>query len=342
MPEKKLVPVYDNAGRLNMSGSAPTSMLTRRPYASRIARDKGLNFAVPLVNQSNYFTNHHRNKKTSTIGVIVHEINSHFITSALKGIAQVVAEAGFEVVITHSQEKMEKEIANAHILFDKRVDGLITSLAVDTTNFEHFNLFSAANIPMVFFDRVERIGDSGMVITDNFKSGYLATEHLIGQGCKRIAIVTSGLERNVYAQRYKGFRDALDCHGIKFNEQLLIVADISEDAGTEVGKTILEMNELPDGLFITNDLVAATCMHTLKNAGLAIPQDIAIVGFNNEPIGRLTTPTLTTINYSGLEIGRAAGSKMLYHLSGKRSALRSRTALVQSELIVRGSSLRRG
>jgi LacI family transcriptional regulator len=222
---------------------------------------------------------------------------------------------------------------------------VIASLSVETKGLAHFTMFADEGIPVVFFDRVEDTGDSDAVVIDNSRCGYLATEHLIKQGCKRIAIVTSSVTRNVYAQRYKGFRDALCSHGILFGEELLIMGDAGEDGGVDAAGRILRMDPMPDGLFITNDLAAVICMHTLREAGVRVPEDIAIVGFNNDPVGRLVTPALTTIDYPGVEIGKTAAASLLRHLSGGylpegHSRDQGRMAVLPAGLIVRGSSLK--
>jgi LacI family transcriptional regulator len=275
-------------------------------------------------------------RRTKTIGVIVPKLNSHFITSALKGIQKVIADKGYEIIITHSQESMEKEEASAQLLFDRQVDGVLASLTIGTKSTAHFTPFIDNRIPVVFFDRVDRAHSSGTVVIDNAGCGFLATEHLIRQGCKRIAIITSDLGSDVYAQRYKGFRGALEKYDIAFTNDLLINGDLGMDAARQV----LRLKPLPDGLFITNDLAAAMCMHALKEAGIRIPEDIAIVGFNNDPVGRLITPALTTVDYPGFEVGRTAALSLLDHLTGRRSCKPRTTAVVPSALIVRGSSLR--
>lgn len=279
-------------------------------------------------------------KKTHTIGVIVHKLDSHFITSALKGIEKITTACGYELIITHSQESRIKEMENAQLLFDRRVDGVIASLSVETTSLTHFTALTDEGIPVVFFDRVEKTGINDMVVIDNTRCGFLATEHLIKQGCKRIAIITSCLTRNVYAQRYKGFRQALENYKIPFSHELLITGDIDIDGADGAARKILQMASMPDGLFITNDLAAAKCMHVLHEAGIRIPEDIAIVGFNNDPIGRLITPALTTIDYPGHAIGETAAASLLHHLSGRRTRVQGKMAVIPSGLIVRDSSLR--
>jgi LacI family transcriptional regulator len=298
-----------------------------------------------MVDKMGYRTNHFarnlRTSKTNTIGVLVHELNSNFITSVLAGIEKVTAEEGYDIIIAHSSERYEKEAANAQNLFDKRVDGLIASLAFDTRNLDHYNSFMEKNVPVLFFDRVEQDGKNTVVIIDNAKCGYLATDHLIKQGCKRIAHVTSSLKRNVYSQRYKGYRDALFDNNIPFDESLVIVQDLSEKSGVDAALKMLKMTPRPDGVFLTNDFVAAVCMRTLKEHGLSIPKDIAVVGFNNDAVGTLIEPALTTINYPGEDMGEIAARNLINHLKGISSLHQTNTIVVRSELIVRKSSLKK-
>jgi LacI family transcriptional regulator len=195
-------------------------------------------------------------------------------------------------------------------------------------------------VPVLFFDRVEQDGNNTVVIIDNAKCGYIATKHLIDQGCKKIVHVTSSLKRNVYSQRYKGYRDALFDHGIDFDESLLIVGDLSEKAGMEAAMKMLKMKPLPDGAFITNDFVAAVCMRTLKEHGVSIPENIAVVGFNNDAIGKLIEPALTTINYPGEDMGEIAARNLINHLKGISNIHQTNTIIVRSDLIIRKSSLK--
>jgi LacI family transcriptional regulator len=278
---------------------------------------------------------------TTTIGVVVHTLQSDFIKAALTGIQQVISGAGYEMIITHSQENGEREVGNVELLFDQEVDGLLASLSFGTINTNHFKMFSDEGRPVVFFDRVDTSGDNCNVVIDNVGTGYAATQHLIQQGCKRIAIITSCLKRNVYKDRYTGFRNALADHNIPFADDLLMVKDITEQAGMEAAMQIMAMPQKPDGLFVTNDLVAAACMRSLMDHGFHVPNDIAIVGFNNDPICRLTVPTITTINYSGMEIGRIAALQLIGAIEKGGRSLSTATTVMPADLIVRGSSLKR-
>jgi LacI family transcriptional regulator len=342
MIDDREITMYDLARKLNLSIATISRALQDDPVVSKKTKNKILELAAELGYRSNHFARNLRQKQTNTIGIMVHELNSNFITSVLAGVEKITTEAGYDLIIAHSSESFEKEKANAKNLFHKRVDGLIASLSFDTTGLEHFQPFIDKGVPVMFFDRVEQDNNNTVVIIDNWKCGYEATQHLIDQGCKRIVHVTSSLKRNVYQLRYKGYLDALHDNGIPFDKKLLLINDLSEKAGVKSAKEILRMKPLPDGAFITNDFVAAVCMRTLKEHGINIPADIAIVGFNNDAIGKLIEPTLTTINYPGKDMGEIAARNLINHLKGISNMHQTNTIIVHTELIIRKSSLKKG
>ena len=341
MTKAKEVTIYDIAKKLNISPATVSRGLQDHPAISKKTKKKIFDMVDQLGYRTNHFARNLRQQHTKTIGVLVHELNSNFITSVLAGIEKVTTEEGYDIIIAHSSESYTKETANAENLFNKRVDGLIASLSFDTTNLDHFQPFIDKGVPVMFFDRVEQDGENTVVIIDNAKCGYVATSHLIQQGCKRIVHITSSLKRNVYSQRFKGYKDALFDNGLAFDEELLIVGDLSEMAGVEAATRVLKMKPLPDGAFITNDFVAAVFMRTLREHDISIPEDIAVVGFNNDVIGKLIEPALTTINYPGLDVGEIAARNLINHLKGISNIHQTNTIIVRSELIVRKSSLKK-
>lgn len=340
--KEKEVTIYDIAKKLKISAATVSRGLQDHPAISKKTKKRIFDMVDEMGYRTNHFARNLRLQQTKTIGVLVHELNSNFITSVLAGIEKVTAEEGYDIIIAHSSESYAKETANVKNLFDKRVDGLIASLAFDTTDLDHFKPFTDKGVPVLFFDRVEQDGNNTVVVIDNAKCGYLATDHLIKQGCKRIAHVTSSLNRNVYSQRYKGYRDALFDNKIPLDESLVIIQDLTEKSGVDAALKILSMKPLPDGAFITNDFVAAVCMRTLKEHGIAIPADIAVVGFNNDAVGTLVEPALTTINYPGIDMGEIAARNLINHLKGVTNLHQTNTIIVRSELIVRRSSLKKG
>ena len=341
MKQKKEVTIYDIAQKLDISSATVSRGLQDHPAINKNTRKKIKDAAKELGYRHNNFASNLRKQKTNTIGVMVHELNSNFITSVLAGIEKVTTEANYDIIIAHSSENYEKEVANANNLFHKRVDGIIASLSFNTKNLEHFKQFEDRAIPIIFFDRVEEKHDYTKVIIDNYKCGYQATQHLIEQGCKKIVLVTANQKRNVYAQRYKGYVDALFDNNIPLDKSLILIKDLSEQCGVEAAKEIVQMNPLPDGAFITNDFSAAVCMQTLKEFGVKIPEDIAIVGFNNDSISKIVEPQLTTIHYPGTDVGEIAAINLVNHLKGISNIQHTQTIVIRSELIVRNSSLKK-
>jgi LacI family transcriptional regulator len=337
----KDVTIYDIAQRLALSTATVSRGLRGNPAISKNTRKRIQDVAKELGYRHNTFASSLRKQKTNTIVVIVHELNSNFITSVLAGIEKVTADAGYDLIIAHSSESYKKEAANAINLFHKRVDGLIASLAFDTTGLDHFKQFEEKNIPVVFFDRVEEKAGNTRIIIDNYKCGYEATRHLIEQGCRRIVLVTASLKRNVYEQRHRGYLDALSHYNIPFDKDLVLIKDLSEKGGVEAALQMLKMGPLPDGAFITNDFSAAVCMQTLKGHGLKIPDDIAVVGFNNDAISKIVEPQLTTINYPGMDMGEIAARNLINRLKGQSHIKYTQTIVVHSELIIRKSSLKK-
>ena len=341
MKLKKDITIYDIALKLALSSATVSRGLQNNPAINKNTRKRIQDAARDLGYRHNTFASSLRKQKTNTIGIIVHELKSNFITSVLAGIEKVTTEAGYDLIIAHSSESFEKEAANAVNLFHKRVDGLIASLAFDTQGLSHYKLYEEKGIPVIFFDRVEENSQSTNVIIDNYKCGYEATQHLIEQGCKRIVLVTATLKRNVYAQRHKGYMNALTDNNIAYSKDRVLIKDLSDQCGEEAALEILKMNPLPDGAFITNDFTAAVCMQTLKEHGIKIPEDIAIVGFNNDAISKIIEPKMTTINYPGVDMGEIAARNLVNHLKGITDIKYTNTIVIRSELIIRASSLKK-
>jgi len=340
LKQKKDITIYDIAKEMDMSPSTVSRALNNNPAVHAGTRKKVAALAEEMGYRHNHFASNLRLQRTHTIGVIMHELNSYFVISVLSGIEKIATQAGYNLIIVHSSESAQMEVANAKNLFHKRVDGVIASLSLDTKDLEHFKQFSDRDIPVVFFDRVFEKAGGTKVIINNCQGGYDATAHLISQGCKRIAHITFNLNRNVYSERLRGYKQALAEHQMKFDEKLLIVDGFSEQDAIRAANRVLAMKPMPDGIFITNDFYAAEVMQVLKDAGLDVPGDIAIVGFNNDLICKIVQPKLSTISYPGFEVGQVAARSLINHLNGLWDINLTNTVVIKSELIIRGSSLK--
>ncbi len=339
MNRSREVTIYDVAKELNLSPSTVSRGLKNHPHISKETIKKIQAVANRMGYRRNKFASNLRQKHTNTIGVVVPRLSSYFMATVLAGIEKVTSENEYGLIITQSQESWKKEISCVSTLFNSRVDGLLVSLAYDTKDMNHFNIFFNRGIPVVFFDRVADCHNCISIIIDNYKAGYEATRHLIEKGCKRIVHIGGSMLRNVYSERYRGYRQALSDNGLQDNPGMLFVNDMSGQAGKDVAQKILRKKPRPDGLFFSNDTTAVAAIVELKKAGVRIPEDIAISGFNNEPVSQVIYPNLTTIDYPAREIGEVAATSLINKLKNSMKADLSLVVL-KHNLIIRESTLR--
>jgi LacI family transcriptional regulator len=262
------------------------------------------------------------------------------MADVIAGIEKVANEANFNLIISQSLETMKKEVANAQTMFNNRVDGLLISLAYDTENIDHFENFIKRNTPIIFFDRIYEHKSCPNIHINNFKAGYEVTDHLAKQGCKHIVHITGTGVHNVYEERFKGYQQALKDNNLPYTDDLLIISNLSVDAGKDAATQILNMAVRPDGIFCANDACIISCMVELKKAGIRIPQDIAVAGFNNDPSCLIIEPNLTTIDYKGYEMGEVSARLLINHLTNNNDIQLTHSLVLRHELIIRESSLR--
>jgi LacI family transcriptional regulator, galactose operon repressor len=340
MKGSREVTIYDLAKALNLSASTVSRGLKNHPHIKKETRKRIQAVANEMGYRQNKFASNLRQKHTNTIGVVVPRLDSYFMATAIAGIEKVTSENGYGLIISQSQESWRKEISCINTLFNSRVDGLLVSLAYDTKNMKHFNILFSRDIPVVFFDRVADCHGCMSVVIDNYKAGYEAASHLIGQGCRRIVHIGGNMLRNVYSERFRGYRQALAENKINFDQEMLIVCDMSAQAGREAARRVLRMRPRPDGLFTSNDTTAVEAIVEFQKAGIKIPGEIAVAGFNNEPVSKVVQPNLTTINYPAGEIGEMAAISLINKLRNSMKAELSSIVLKHS-IIIRDSSLRK-
>jgi len=341
MSTEKIITIYDIAERLKLAPSTISRGLQDNPAVNPKTRKKIFDTANEMGYRFNTFARNLRNQKTNTIGVIVPRLNSLFISSLLAGIEKELNSANYNMLISQSLELEENEVKYAKAMLHNRVDGLIVNLAANTQSLEHFNGYIRHRIPLLFVDRVIENDDFNKVVINNAKAGYEVTAHLIEQGCRKIAHLTGSLMRNVYQERKAGYMKALAGQQIAYDDQLVFQTDLTEESSIKAAEQILAMKVRPDALFVANDLSAAICMKVFKDAGLKIPEDIAIAGFNNDVISRISEPMLTTVNYPGEEMGKIAARHLVAHIRGESDQSLANTIILKSQLVVRESSLKK-
>lgn len=337
MENSKEITIYDIAKSLKVSASTVSRALNNDPTVNNKTKKKVSDAAVKMGYRSNLVARSLRQQNSLTIGVIAFDLNNNRMTAVLSGIEKICNESGYGIIITDSSLSIEKEAINAANLFNRRVDGLLVSLAPGTNSPGHFKLFKEKQIPIIYLDSFP-LAEGASIIIDHRACGYIATQHLIDQGCRRLAHITISLEDKNYLHKYKGFTDALAESKISFTEDLLVLSSQTEESAEKAAMKIMELQSLPDGIFIADDFIAAVVIRTLLEKNIRVPQDIAVVGFNNDIVGRLIKPTLSTINYPGREIGEAAAQMLVNRLRGANEVDKITTVSVRADLIIRQSS----
>ena len=334
------ITIYDIARALKISPATVSRGLKDHPGIRKETRKRIQEAAREMGYRRNAFASNLRRKRTNTIGVVIPRLNSYFMSSVIAGMEKVFNEAGYNLIISQSEESYKKEMAVIMTMFNSRVDGLLVSLAYNTENVEHFDVLLRKEIPLIFFDRVVHHPECTNIVIDNHTAGYDATTHLIEQGCKRIVHIAGSLNRNVYADRLAGYTRALEERGLAFLPELVFVNNLTERDGIEAVQKILAMDIRPDAVFAANDTTAVAVIGELKQSGFKVPEDFAVVGFNNDPIASVIDPKLSTIHYPGDEMGEVAALTLMNRLRKLPSA-NLNTIVLKHRLIVRASSLRK-
>jgi len=332
--------IHDIAKKLNLSASTISRALKDNPVISEPTRKLVKRIAEEMGYRPNILAANLRTRRTNTIGVIVPLINRHFFSSVISGIEEVAYSRGFAVTISQSNDKLEKECKIAHTFFANRVDGLIVSTGMETKSIDHLKLFSDRKIPIVFFDRVVDEIEAHKIVVDDYGGGFRATQHLIGEGAKNIAHIGGPLNLKIYEYRQKGYCDALKAAGLKVNESLIINNSLSREEGTKAIEKLMQNTVKPDAVFCANDTSALSVIIYLKENGIKVPQDIAIVGFSNEPFSEVVTPSISTVKQPGFMMGQKAAQLIIQQILHDNVNPDFKTIVMPTELIIRDSSKR--
>ncbi len=281
-----------------------------------------------------------RNQKTKTIGIIIPEIVHHFFTKVITGIEKLAIEKGYNVMICLSNESYEKEVLNIETLANGIVDGIIISVAKETEekeNYEHFTELINSGIPLVMFDRVVDEINCSKVIADDKGGAFLATDHLIKNGCNRVALITTPDYVTVGKERREGYISALTSNKLVIDENLILKIDDKQDIEEQLNRLLIDGNP-PDGVFAVNEIYAATFMKVARKFGYNVPDDIEVIGFTDGLISEFTIPSLTTVAQHGRSMGQKALELLMDEIDSQEADYQHKNALIKTDLKIRNST----
>lgn len=340
MEENKHVTIYDIAERLNLA----TSTISRALKDHHTISDKTIKKVKKAAEEMGFVPNTLaaglRGNKTKTIGVLIPTVTQPFLSSLISGIEITAQKSDYTVIIMQSHDSYYEEVNMAKSLYSNRVSGVICSLAMETRDTSHFQQFSNNNIPLVFVDRVPKDYNTFRVVIDNYTAGYKATKHLIEQGCIRIAHLTAGSEfGNLYNERKRGYIEALKDHNLPIDEELIInLKSVTYEEGVKASNQLFDLDPIPDGLFAPGDIIAVSAVQTAKKRGIKVPDQIAIIGFNNDPISQIIDPNISTITHPAEKMGRAAAEIIIKNLKSQKSDDAKEITFLNTEVLARESS----
>lgn len=340
------ITIKDIARELGISPSTVSRALKNHPDISKETKKAVKALAEKMKYQPNIVALNLRTRKTHTIGVIIPEMVHFFFSTVISGIDNVANKAGYNLILTQSNESMTRERADINTLYNSRVDGMLMSISRETLQYDHIEDILAKGMPIVFYDRVYPNRKTSQVIVDDYEGSKEAVTHLINEGCTRIAHLQATPDMDIAKNRFRGHQDALAKGKLPFpSEYLQKCPDGSAEDGFNAMNNLLKLKERPDGVFANNDLLAMGAMQAIKQAGLHIPKDIAVVGFSNWQYSSMMDPPLSSVNQPGYLMGQEAARLLINQIEQdtkkKDSVIVPETITLKSKLVIRQSSMRK-
>ena len=330
--------IKDIARQLNISISTVSRALRNANDVNADTKKAVMALADELQYQPNQLALSLRKQQTHTIGVIVPNLD-YVLATMVRGIDEVALEAGYTVMVCQSNESFGREMVNTRRLMDSLVDGFIISVSSETKIYDHFKKIQEKEVPMVIFDRLIPNLAAPSVRLDNEEGGCLATEHLIEQGYKRIAILAGPHNLGISNQRLDGYLAALKKHKVKRDNDLIVHCDFNQDYAYFATEELLSMKKRPDAIFCISDRMAIGAMLAIKKRGLTMPHDIGLVGFNNDPVVSLVTPGVSSVEQPSFELGKAA-AKLFIETMHDYENMNGVQQVLRPKLFIRESSQR--
>ncbi|WP_303319141.1 LacI family DNA-binding transcriptional regulator [Flavivirga abyssicola] len=335
---KKKTTIKDIANVLNISPAAVSKALHDDSRISEKTKRAVKQVAKNLNYQPNHLASALRKGKSHLVGVIVPRTNSNFFSSVIQNIEEELDKEGYNIIITQSNESYKKECRNIDTLLFTQVDGIIASMANETIDLNYYEKIKSKGIPLILFDRGENDLNVDYIGINDYESSHLIVDHLVQQGCKRIAHIGGYKHTRIFNNRIRGYIDALKKHNLPIEDELLIESNLTTEDGRKKMTQLLALKNRPDAVYAAGDYAALGAQQVLNEQDIKMPRDIALVGFGNEPFTAMVTPSITSINQHSTEIGKQAAKTFLEHAKKTTIKQQLNKIILDAELIVRDSS----
>ena len=332
------VTMLDIARDLNVSVVTVSKVLRNQGKISASTRRRVHQRAKELNYQTNWIARSLVTRRTFTVGLLLPDFTHPFFAEVAKSVAESIRPHGYHLIISYFEEDPALERNEADSLVSRQVDGLIVASAQSPDRLELFEGIRKRKVPFVLIDRPIAGVPASFAGVDNEAIGKLATSHLIAQGCRRIAHLR-GPAPGIAAARLAGYRKALEKHSLTMPPNYIVEARYEDSSGYKAMRKLLKSHPVPDGVFCYSDPVAIGAIKAILEAGLNVPNDIAVVGAGNVHYSDLLAVPLSTVDQGTREIGTRAAELLLEQIGSKR-AIRPKKVLIDPRLVIRQSTQR--
>lgn len=329
--------IVDLAKELGLSKSTVSRAFGDGNDISPKTRARILAKAEELGFSPNIYASGLKANKSYTIAIILPEFGNKFFSQSIKGIELVARLNGYHTLIYVTDSKVQNEASIVRSLSNGRVDGVLISASGEGNDHTHLQLLKEHNIPVVFFDRAYDDFNSFYVTGNDFESSFLATEHLIRNGCQKIAYLVINQRVSIGKVRMDGYKKALETYGIPFDEALVLDTVNDADVNKEEIRSLLKHHQ-PDGIFASVERLAISTLRVAKEENINIPSDIKLICFSCLDIADLLQPTLSVVKQPAFEMGKVAAEYLFEHLAKPIELDQQRITYLESSLIFHDSS----
>jgi LacI family transcriptional regulator len=333
----RTINIKELAKALNLSTSTVSRAFRDNSDISKETKDKILAAAKELNYQPNHYASNLREQRSKTIAVIVPELANNFFSQAIHGIERVARDKGYHILIYATEDDYEKEVSFIRHLHNGRADGIIMSVSGEANDHNYLNELNHKRLPLVFFDRVYEDIITPRVITNDYDSSFSAAQHLIKQGCKRVAYLVINKNLSIGKTRMQGYLDALAKYNIPFDDNLIVDCTNSYKKNSVILKDMFTRLK-PDGVFTSVERLAFATYYACNDLHISIPEEVKVVGFSSLQIAPLLNPSLTTVTQPATKIGIEAASLLFKMLESPETVNINEKVVLDSKLIKRNST----
>lgn len=328
------VTIYDVAREANVSMATVSRVVNGSPNVKPSTRKKVLETIERLGYRPNAVARGLASKKTTTIGAIIPDISSVFYSELTRGIEDIATMYKYNTILSNSDQDQEKEINLINTMLEKQVDGILF-MGGEITE-EHINQFRTSSAPVVLAATHDASNTLPSVNIDYERAAYEATTQLMNEEKTQPAMIIGNEKIQSNSIKLKGYLRALEEANIDIDEDLIIYGDGNYNGGIKSAEKLVNLSNRPDKVFVTTDEVAVGVTHGIHDAGLRVPDDVEVFGFNNTRVAKMVRPTLTTVVQPIYDIGAVAMRLLTKYMNNEE--VQEKNVILPHRIIERGST----